>query len=566
MRPEVRHTEDFERVRDLPRRRLTEKDAAAWAAELTPHAAVPGSGMALRPWQGYAIAECVENNGGFLGLPVGFGKTPLSYLLPYFMGARNPVLIVPGAQDGGLAAKTRADFASYVGKWRTPSPPPRIVTISQIIENEHLLERIDPDLLIIDEADDLGNRESSMARRIDRLVVKKDEAIAVVVMSGTITRNSIMGYWHLLMWALRDRAPLPLTEGEALMWAAALDNKLFRVRRPAPGPLGPNLKAARAWYRKRLAETPGVILVDGDSCTTPLTVSVRLAKECPDIDRHYRRFLVDGQNPDGIPVSDPLSRWRIDGQLGCGLYQYYEPPPPEGWRTARLQVSRFVRDKIARSTHTSRPMDQERQVLARFPDAPEVVEWREWKPRYDTKKHTKVRWLSTATIETVLEWLAEDARPAIVWCGSVEFAEALAYVSGLSYFGEKGKDQHGRGLHAAPPGRHMIVSWQANKKGFNLQAWTRQGIVMPPQSAKWLEQMFGRSHRALQTEPVDITLFGTSGGTLDGFESAMSEAGFARETVGMTQKLLRAAVTYAEPRITESNEFRWARRGHVDDS
>jgi hypothetical protein len=87
--------------------------------------------------------------------------------------------------------------------------------------------------------------------------------------------------------------------------------------------------------------------------------------------------------------------------------------------------------------------------------------------------------------------------------------------------------------------------------------------VYPPQSAKYLEQVFGRSHRAGQTEAVTVDMLATSGGTLDAFEAAISEATCVRDRDAMTQKILRAEVVRAIPRITDSNRFRWARREHI---
>jgi hypothetical protein len=552
LRPEIQRTHDFERIQALPRRSLSEQEAQQWADLLTPELTCPGSGAKLRPWQALALAEAVENHGAWLALPVGLGKTLISFLLPRLMHARRPVLIVPAS----LKDKTRADFASYVGAWKTPNPPARILTLQELAPERgaKILSTHKPDLIMIDEADELSNRASSAARRIDRYVVDSD--VAVVAMTGTPSRKSIMGYVHLLAWALRERAPVPMREGEALLWAAALDETGRRFGpRPHPGPLGHDLKSARAWFKQRLAQTPGVVIVDGDSCAMPLTIRVRLAQEDSVLDTQFERFMREQENPDGQPVSDPLSRWRIDGQLGCGYFtKYVAPGPPEAWREARRNVARFVRQTIERSSY----LDTEAQVLRRFPEHPTVVVWREISPTYEPV--TEAVWLSTSVIQSARAWLEESAEPGIVWCGGVEFAKNLAIAARLKYFGREGKDQNGLGLHRAPPERSMVVSWHANKKGFNLQAWARQLIVHPPQSAKWFEQIFGRSHRSGQTRPVVVDVLATSGGTLDSFEAAIAEAKFAGDTVGLTQKVLRADIQRTAPTKTHSNRFRWARK------
>ncbi len=565
MRPEVQDDDDYRRIAALPRRTLHQVDADAWAAVLTEEYLCSGAQGEVRPWQAMSVVECVENRGGFLALPVGIGKTWLTAMLARAMGISTSMLIIPPS----LKAKTYSDFSSYVGTWRLPSPMPRVTTTRELVTENGatLLKKLRPGLVVIDEADDLANIAVGVPRRIDRHIVDMQDDTCIVCLSGTPSRMSIMGYWHQLIWTLRDRAPVPQTLERARMWAAALDyRKNPNAQRVGPGALGATLEHARKWYYKRLIETPGVVVVDGDSAgDIPLKVRTRLAKEDPAIDAHYERFLVEQESPSGIPCVAPLDRWRLDGQIGCGLFlKYKDPQPPVEWLDARRDSAYVCRVEIDASTWTSKPIDTEKQAIKRLKHLPVIQEWLAIRGTYTPK--TEAVWLSASVLETVLEWLAESDTPGIVWCGGVEFAEALAYVSRLSYYGRKATDQRGRGLHLAEPDRSMIASWNANKKGFNLQAWRRMLIVHPPSSAKWLEQIFGRAHRQGQTAPVVVDILATSGGTLDGFEAAIGEAGFAKQTIGLTQKILRAQIVRCEPEITRSNRFRWARRGHDGES
>jgi hypothetical protein len=554
---EVRDTVDYRRVRDLPRRRVNEADAAVWARVFTEQLRFPGVSMVLGPWQGQALYEAAHNDGAVLGLPVGFGKTLIAELLPVVMGAVRPILVAPAVLEDQIYAMRGA----IQTEWHTAQPPAQIVPPSRLAPESGagLLDAIDPDLIIIDECDELSNPKSSAVRRLDRFILAHPH-VKVVCMTGTLTRKSIMGYWHLLCWALRERAPVPMTQSEASIWALAIDESRGRDwTRVDCGPLGATVEAARAWYRKRLTETPGVLIVDGDSAAdVPLTIRQRLAREDPKLDSVYREFLRTFEAPGGEVVTDPLSRWRIDGQFGCGLYTRFNPPPAIAWRDARRESAKFVRAMIANSDGWSRPLDTEAQVFKRYPDNPIVSEWRRLEPTYDPEEHSETVWFTDSAVMSVVDWLNESTEPGAVWCGSVDFAEAVARVAKLSYYGRKGRDQYGGGLHAAPPDRSFVASWHANKKGFNLQAWRRALVVFPPQSAKWLEQLFGRHHRQGQTKPVTIDVLITSGGTLQAFDSAIREANFARDTVGMTQKILRARIVRAVPKITASNKYRWA--------
>lgn len=548
----VAPTEEYARVAALPRRRACPEVAQQWADYFTAQLALR-PGVALRRWQGLALAEAQQCGGAWLALPVGQGKTLISALLPTVLRSARSLLIVPGS----LASKTFADYESYVRTWRLPASPIRIETREKLAVDDTALTHYAPDLIVIDEADDLANIRASVPRKIDRYV-RANPHVRVVAMTATPARKSLLGYWHILAWCLGNGAPLPLTIEEARLWALALDD--HRGRRPELGPLGGTLEEARAWYSRRLIETPGCLVVDEDSCDAPLRIRVRIADEDPILNEAFDRFLVEQENPGGIPVSTPLSRWLLDGQLGLGLYTRWNPPPPEEWRLARRAVARFVRERIDASTHTAHPIDTEAGVLRRYPSHPIVVKWREQKPLFAGE--TEAVWISRSALDYCLRWLRSLGRtPGIVWSGSVDFGEALAREAGLAYYGPKGRTASGSYLHAAPRDRSLVCSWGANKKGQNLQPWSRQLITLPPQSAKWLEQIIGRSHRAGQQEPVIVDVLATSGGTLDLFETAISEAGYGRDTLALTQKILRADIERESPRLTSANELRWARKG-----
>jgi hypothetical protein len=704
------------RIAELPRRKLSEGEAVTWADALTEEFRAPGSLERLRPMQAMALVEAAQNDGAFLALPVGFGKTLITWLLPLLLGARRPLLIVPGT---ALVEKTLDDFRGYRGQWRTPNPPPVVRTKEsfQVESGWDFLARMCPDLIVIDEADELANADRGTPRKIDRYVVEGvrhartgallgggplvyvdangrevdgpgegrvlQSGVRAVVLTGTPTRTSIMGYWHLLMWALRERAPLPLDRNEARSWARALDHKPGRLGRADVGALvhlsatltngkwvgscAPTLDAVRAEYFRRFSETPGVMLIDGDSCDQPLHITVRVARECPVLNEHFAAFALQKITPGGVMVSDSLSRYNLEAQLGCGYYHVQfdaskrttlvrwlrggcrgvpeldavewsliqaaanghpeklaiplgaavaeqlapdlsavrglpdewilagvrrrpldvtertlaeavavlglpvrgDPNvfaaclevcrPPIMWRVARRDVSGFVRGCIERSTGSSRPLDTEGDVFRAHPRNVVVLAWLAWAELFAPS--TMPVWLSTATVEDAAAWAKESSDPGIIWVGGVEFASALVLATGLPYYGRDGTDARtGRRLHRADPTSTMIVSWNANKKGFNLQPWSRQAVFMPPQSAKWLEQMFGRSHRSGAERPVHIDFFATSGCVLDAFEAAVGEAEFAQETMGLTQKILRAAIVRGTPRVTPANEWRWASR------
>lgn len=547
----VEHTADFERIRVLPRRDASKEYGRAMADQLTPKLALAPDARML-PWQALALAEAVMSQGAFIALPVGQGKTLISWLLPLMLQAKRALLLVPPA----LLQKTHADFQALSQAWRGTQGALRVVSYRQLeIESgASLLDQYAPDLLIADESDTIANYRTSCARRIARYKASHP-ACRVVAMTGTPARKSILDYWHWLVWCLGVNAPVPLRRSEAFVWSRALD--MHDGMRPDFDALGPTLDAARDWYRQRLVSTPGVLVVDEDSCTAPLSIRVVLAPEDPILDSAFGRLLLDDEVPGGEPITTPLSRWLIAGQLGLGYYTRWDPPPPEAWCDARREVARFVRDRIEASTRASRPLDTEAQVYRAYPKHPAVTRWLGLKPTFSGT--TEAVWLTESTLRYCAAWLAQD-EPGIVWSGSVDFSERLAPIARASYYGPRGLDASQRSLHAAPQGSSFVASWNANKRGFNLQHWRRHLIVMPPQSAKWLEQIFGRSHRRGQTEGVRIEILATSGATFDLVRTAIEEASKIADTENMTQKVLRAKIDYEQPNTSEANSFRWARR------
>lgn len=559
----VNRTPEFARVVNLPRRVPRLADAEAMADVLTREYALR-RGVRLLPWQAFALYELLACDGLVWFAPVGSGKTLFTYLAATALGAERPLVVVPGS----LKQKTLADFAEFHGVWRAPPAPIRVVSYHDLQRQPDLVERHAPDLLALDEADDLANPKSSMTLRLDRYVrehgyhhggEKRPGSCRVAPVTGTPSRHSIMGYWHLLMWALGDGAPMPAKKGEAQTWDMILGTKP-RMRMPSPGALGASVAQAREWFRVRLLETPGVVINDGDSCDAPLTLRQRLPRECDEIDACFDHFQHTRENPAGIPMTDGLSRWRLSAQLGCGLYTYWDPPPPQRWRDARRAFASFARDAIDASQRSFNPIETEGQVIRRYAEHPVVAEWLEQKPTYDERKHTKTAWFSDATIKSALDWLRELDEPGIVWSGSADFGPELARAARLRYFAEGGNSADGVNLRFAPEGQSFVASWNANKKGFNLQAWPRQLLVYPPQSAKWLEQVFGRSHRRGQLDHVVIDVLMTSGGTFDAFEAALEEAQGIRARESLTQKILRARIERVEPRLTSRNQYRWAAR------
>jgi hypothetical protein len=159
-------------------------------------------------------------------------------------------------------------------------------------------------------------------------------------------------------------------------------------------------------------------------------------------------------------------------------------------------------------------------------------------------------------------WLDEHPT-GLVWTGNVAFGEALSTVSGLPFYGPKGLDIHGRYIGDHPAGQGAILSCMANLRGRNLQKWNVNLLINPPTSGKYLEQLFGRTHRAGQEQDVFVYFLLTSGESIDGFESAVSEGVFGKSSYRLTAKILRAEITRLRPTAAQ-NSYRWANRYYTE--
>lgn len=561
----VRETAEFRRIDALPRRVINARDAEAWGRFYTREFALDPN-VSLTPWQGLAFYEMSEYGGAMLVYPVGTGKTYIMCMGPLALelDGEPTLMLVPA----NMRDKTYSDMSAMFGKWRLPNPAPHVWSFHELIppDGDDKLKRLAPRAVFIDECDELANPRHGAFRKLERFK-RANPHVPFVLATGTLLRKSLKDVGHLLWLVFGDRGmPLPRIKGELSLWSSATDDYGGKaVQRADPGPLGTGVSAARTWVRERLAQTPGLVVLDVDSAgDVPLEIVIRPAREDGVIDRHYRRFLEKLESPRGVSVVEPLQRWMADAYLGTGLTSYYNPEPPQEWRDARRSFCRFAREVIDDSQRTAHPIDTEGVVIRRFPEHPAVVDWLAVKELFDAENSTYFEWLSDSGLLTAEAWLRELTAPGVFWCGP-EFGIELARRTGLPFYGRGGVGTDGTRLHAADSSRSLIASWFANKKGFNLQAWEEHAVIQPPQSAKWLEQLIGRAHRMNRVKPVRFTLFATSGGTYDAFTTALSEAGYGQEILGPSQKILRADVKRVRPPRTRTNEWRWANKDKRDE-
>lgn len=594
----VRHSSELDRVMGLPRRvvapgqferlawewsprllnpagqrewlRVTQLDPQAMATELARFARPRSEGgegcpLLMRPIQAQMLYEGFHCRGLFASAAVGVGKTLVSWLLALILGSKRPILLVPASVE----QKTHDDFADLARYWQAPRPAPEIVTYEVLGTPQHAFllcncrecmprrpgepepppAGLRPSDVIADESDLLRNPDAARTRRLGRYIANHVADVNSFFMTGTPLRKSIRNFAPQLIWALKWGAPVPLSWVAMQEWCEAIDEGGSRVgMRRLPGallelaepgfPKGKELEAARSGFRRRLLETPGVVTSDAQSCDTPLTIRFLKAPDDPLLDEAFHVFRMTQATLDGWDIDDPLSALAYGTQLGCGFYYRWDPRPPQAWLEARRAAAVFVREAVEQSQRSGRPLDTKAQVYRAFPDAEELVAWKEIEPTFvPNSVPTPV---SASVLGYAAAWIKANG-PALVWVQHNYVGEALSAMSGVPYFGPQGKDAHGRYIMKHSPKSAAILSLDANSRGRNLQAWNRNLVIGPPPAAtKWEQGIFGRTHRQGQRHAVHVDVLLSCAENLRAIESAHAEATWCEQTGGQTQKLLIA--------------------------
>lgn len=514
----VSHTQDFQRILDLPRRVWQEDpnldrlvDLMTRWLKFNPKPCDPlcegCSMLALKPAQAQALRECHDLGGGFLPLRPGAGKTAVSLLLPTVMKARKPLLVVPAS----LRADTFARSLELARHWRII--PCKVLSYETLAHPKHVrdLEEFAPDLIIWDEAHESGK----VCRKRTGRYLKGNPECRFVAMTGTPASRSLRELDFPLRSALRRNAPLPHDLNERIAWQLALDAKVPTETRLDPGALltlpgaegDTPLAAARAGWRKRFTETPGIVSTGED--IPPMRLVVRSVE--PPVPPAIRDAILKMRETWCTPAGDSfklaLDMWRYCKSLGLGLHSRWDPPAPPEWRLARSTWYKAANEKLG----PSRTLDSYGQLQDGLLDGsvkdPELLRlyqaWLDVKDSFIPR--TVWHWVDDSALKWAAEWMAEG--PGIVWVSDKAFGERLSEITGVPYFAEQGMSKCGKSIitHAKHAEVHAICSIQSCGTGKNLFRWNRNLITNPPTTGKSMKQLIMRTWRDGQ-EASEVTV------------------------------------------------------------
>lgn len=516
----------------------------------------------LKPVQAWALAE-MEEHGGLLGpIGVGYGKTLLDLLAPMVVtSCRVAVLLIPP----GLRDQLNVDWEFYGQHWNLPNrtdsrwhtsgrPWVHVVAFSELSgpKSTDLLERIQPDLVIVDEAHNLRRRDAARTKRFLRYFVAHPET-RLCCWSGTLTNKSLRDYAMLSTLALKDGSPAPLHWPTVEEWAGALDPS------DNPAPIGA-LKAfcepgesVRVGWKRRLHNTAGVVAsLDEQSCNASITFSERPTTLPSKVATMLAEVREKWERPDGEKLVLITDKARCLDELASGFFYRWKWPRGEPveviekWLRVRKEWHKELRERLK----FSRPhMDSPRlltNAAIRFQqgyegDLPtwDSAAWPEWSKTYDTAKpETEAVWVDDWLARDAAEWAKSNI--GIVWFEHVALGHRVAELAGVPYYGA-GKDAE-VGILRERGERSVVASIAAHGTGRNLQSFSRNLVAnVPSDGGRW-EQLLGRTHREGQeADEIAVEVYRHTPELILALDKARSLSEYIEGTMGGTQKLLRAS-------------------------
>jgi hypothetical protein len=572
-RPPVSPSADLLRIVSLPRRDLatsyTQADFDALEARLR------GGGpcvcasqgrvcpLHLKPVQAQALLEAPLAGGLVAPIGVGHGKTLIDLLLPWVMGSKTAVLLIPANLRTQLLERDWPYYGSHWklpnlagGQWFVPGRPVlHVLTYNKLSrpESSDLLKRIGADLVICDEGHNLKDPDSARTIRFLRHFAESSH-VRLCVQTGTFAARSIKDGWHLSKLALGESSPFPLHKPTAEEWSTALDpleviapaGALERLCRPG--------ESARDGFRRRRNDTLGVVSTHEATLGTSLVIRKREPGPVPDAIFQHITQAHAGVRPDGEEFVEQLQMMACARQLCAGFFHRWRYPRGEPeelilkWFERRQAFNRELREKLKHPReHLDSPGLLMKAAIRAHAEPPydgdkptwKAMAWPDWHEIHDqVKPVTEAVWLDDFLIKDAVKWLGENV--GVVWVEFPELGEKIARAAKVPWYG--GGEEASATIVGEKGDRSIVASMRAHGTGKNLQMFSRAYVATPMADGAGWEQVIGRHHRPGQlADEVVIDVAQHTQDYCDAFAKARSYARFMQETDGQPQKLLLAS-------------------------
>ena len=495
----------------------------------------------LRPIQERTLQLLAAAPHGVFGnIPVGQGKTLIGHLGPAATGTEGRALLVAPAAMRKATLKEHAEWAADY-----PVEPPTFVSYSQLSSPKapDLLDRLDPRLIMFDEAHLLANQDSARTGRIMRWVMENWGRFKLLLMSGSFIGRTLLDFGHLAAMALGDDSPVPIGD-DANVWAAVID----AVGEPGPGDLAHLAPLARRYrqpvtrrgvrkaFGMRIRDCPWVVWVAGSSCDKRITLRRWEFPLTPRTQTALRRLDTEWRLPNGDYLVDQLEMSRHQGTFPFGLWQVWDweavggydaawDDARKGWASA---VGRFLANTSIRGLD-SRALVEEAMREGRLDKLRRP--WEAWQEQAHKPEPPQALVVFDQQQVDAVRWACERLpEGTLVWYSTPAVADILESVMPVYRSGDEGPSH----------GKTAAVSILVHGRGWNAQyAYHRNLVLQPFADARRVEQLLGRTHRAGQERDVEAWFSMTTPSHKRAFYRAKHAAKVAND-IGQDQKLVLA--------------------------
>lgn len=546
----------------------------------------------LRLPQAQALRE-ISICGGLLGpIGVGHGKTLVDLLAPlafryYDKNIDTSLLVVPA----GLATQLEGDYLYYGQHFKMPqisfhgidylstcqkmdtrvplergAPIVHVMSYTRLSrpESTSWLEReLKPQAFIADECHrlrsaGLPNNKGATGSRVWRYMEEIAPHTKFVGLSGSMTAKKIQDYWHLAKWALRGGSPLPVIPEVVDEWGTAInpsDNPADPGRLMQLCAKGEHLYAG---FKRRIAETIGVVTTTAPAVDVALCLNERPA---PPIPAEVRRYIADlresAVRPDGEELLTSLEIAECAMQLAMGFYYRWIYPRCEfprdeelvkEWKKARKEYFREVRNKLKNpDEHLDSPrlvMNAAERFYGIRPKKKGLPEWGSiafpaWnKIRGQVYAETEAVCFNDYLVRDIAAWAHEYK--GVIWYEHNAIGEWVSKLSGLTKYG--GGKKAKAAMLREDGSRSILASVSAHGTGTNgLQHRFRECLLLhitPDPNA--VEQTLGRLHRPGQNHDVDAYFYRHTDDLKRHIDDALTAAFYVENTGFGQQKLIKS--------------------------
>lgn len=548
--------------------------------------------LMLRPVQAWALLELRTERGMFGSIGMGWGKSILDILAALALdGCELALALVPPSLLGQLVK----DYQHLSQHFRVPSirvhgakpwscqvPPepgpdgrPRHAPLLHVLPYSRLssadastfIEALAPDLIVADEMQNIGDRNSARTRRVMRYMANAEaqgKDVRFAGMTGTITDSGLEDYWHLLILALREGAPLPLDELEMQEWCRAIDPSTWPAEAGALDELDSSGDHVQTKYYRRLVETAGVISTVAPS--TDVRVEISECVPAAGVPREVSRLIDDVRTswmrPDGLEFfEDKIAQWRCLHNLACGFYYRWvftrgTDPEIDRYLLCRKAWNREVRDVLAEN----RPRMDSPLLCARaaqrfaegVPETADAPTWDSWAWEGYAEVQDTVDYYSEAV--RVDDFLARDAArwavdqaaaddAAIVWYESTDLgawiSEIATELGGDCPVLDGGPDA-GERMDAERGDRSIVASIKSHGTGRDGMQYkfSQSRFCQPFASPAGWEQAIARLARPGQDRDVRIGIYSHTPELKNSLKQARERALYVQRTTGALQRML----------------------------